>query len=108
MKFMIFVIDQQSRSASTNEMAAIDEFNDSLQANGQWVMAAGLAEPSKATLIDNTSSAAKVEQGSLFKEDDFYSGFWIIDAESEDVARELAMRGSKACNRSVELRPFLR
>jgi hypothetical protein len=107
MKFMIFVIDQQSRSASTNEMAAIDEFNDSLQANGQWVMAAGLADPSKATLIDNTSGTGKVEQGSLFKADDFYSGFWIIDAESEDAARELAMRGSKACNRSVELRPFL-
>jgi hypothetical protein len=107
MKFMIFVIDQQSRSASTNEMAAIDEFNDSLQANGQWVMAAGLADPSKATLIDNTSGTGKVEQGSLFKADDFYSGFWIIDAESEDAARALAMRGSKACNRSVELRPFL-
>jgi len=108
MKFMIFVIDQQSRSASTNEMAAIDAFNDSLQSKGQWVMAAGLADPSKATLIDNTSGAGKVEEGSLFKSDDFYSGFWIIDAESEDDAKELAMRGSKACNRSVELRPFLR
>ena len=107
MKFMIFVTDQQSRSASTNEMAAIDAFNDSLQSKGQWVMAAGLADPSKATLIDNTSGAGKVEEGSIFKSDDFYSGFWIIDAESEDVAKELAMRGSKACNRSVELRPFL-
>lgn len=107
MKFMIFVIDQQSRSASTNEMAAIDEFNASLQANGQWVMAAGLADPSRATLIDNTSGAGKVEPGSLFKEDDFYSGFWIIDAESEATATELALQGSKACNRKVELRPFL-
>ena len=107
MKFIIFVIDQQSRSASTTEMAAIDEFNASLQANGQWVMAAGLAAPSRAILIDNTSGAGNQEEGSLFKEDDFYSGFWIIDAESETVAKELAMRGSKACNRSVELRPFL-
>ena len=105
---MIFVIDQQSRSATTNEMAAIDEFNDSLQANGQWVMAAGLADPTKATLIDNTESKGIATAGSLFSDDDFYSGFWIIDAESEEVARDLAMRGSKACNRSVELRPFLR
>jgi hypothetical protein len=108
MKLMIFVIDQQSRSATTNEMAAIDEFNDSLQANGQWVMAAGLADPTKATLIDNTESKGIATAGSLFSDDDFYSGFWIIDAESEEVARDLAMRGSKACNRSVELRPFLR
>lgn len=105
---MIFVIDQQSRSASTNEMAAIDEFNDSLMANGQWVMAAGIADPTKATLIDNTNSKGMATAGSLFSSDDFYSGFWIIDAESEEVAHELAMRGSLACNRKVEVRPFLR
>ena len=108
MKFMIFVIDQQSRSASTNEIAAIDEFNESLQANGQLVMAAGLADPTKATLIDNTGSKGLATAGSLFSSDDFYSGFWIIDAESEEVAQELAMSGSRACNRRVELRPFLR
>jgi hypothetical protein len=107
MKFMLFVIDQQSRSASTNEMAAIDEFNDSLRANGHWVMAAGLADPTRATLIDNTQDKGEVSQGSLFSSDDFYSGFWIIDAESEELAQELAMRGSKACNRRVEVRPFL-
>lgn len=107
MKFMIFVIDQQSRSASTNEMSAIDEFNDSLRANGQWVMAAGLADPSKATLIDNTQAKGEATKGSLFSSDDFYSGFWIIDAESEEIAQELATRGSTACNRRVELRPFL-
>lgn len=108
MKFMIFVIDQQSRSASTNEMAAIDEFNDSLQANGHWVMAAGLADPTKATVIDNTVSKGMATAGSLFSSDDFYSGFWIIDAESEALAEQLAIRGSRACNRRVELRPFLR
>lgn len=107
MKFMIFVIDQQSRSASTNEMAAIDEFNDSLQANGHWVTAAGLADPTKATLIDNTDSTGLSTAGSLFTRDDFYSGFWIVEAETEEIAKELAMRGSKACNRKVEIRPFL-
>ncbi len=108
MKFMIFVIDQQSRSASTNEMAAIDEFNNSLQADGHWVMAAGLADPTKATLIDNASGRGDVTGGSLFSNDDFYSGFWIIDAASEELALELARQGSKACNRRVEVRPFLR
>jgi len=31
----------------------------------------------------------------------------LIEAESIDVARELAFAGSKACNRKVELRPLL-
>ena len=107
MKFMIFVIDQQSRSATTNEMAAIDEFNDMLRANRHWVMAAGLAAPSKACVIENTSSKNETLPGSLFSGDDFYSGFWIIEAESEGMAKELAAKGSLACNRRVELRPFL-
>jgi hypothetical protein len=107
MKFMLFVIDQQSRSATTNEIASIDEFNDLLRANGHWVMAAGLAAPSRAMVFDNTSPTPSQTTGSLFASDDFYSGFWIISAESEEQAKRLAMAGSKACNRRVELRPFL-
>lgn len=107
MKFMIFVIDQQSRSANTDEIAEIDKFNDLLRADGHWVMAAGLAAPSKAHLIDSTANKGEILPGSLFSCDDFYSGFWIIEAESESMAKKLAAKGSLACNRRVELRPFL-
>jgi riboflavin biosynthesis pyrimidine reductase len=34
-------------------------------------------------------------------------GFWIIEAADLDVALKLAAEGSKACNRKVEVRPFL-
>ncbi len=33
--------------------------------------------------------------------------FWIIEAFDLDVALKLATEGSKACNRKVEVRPFL-
>jgi len=33
--------------------------------------------------------------------------FWIIEAADLDVALKLAAEGSKACNRKVEVRPFL-
>jgi hypothetical protein len=39
--------------------------------------------------------------------DEFYSGMWIIDADSHEVAERLARAASQACNRVVELRPFL-
>lgn len=107
MKFMIFVIDQQSRSVSTNEIAEIDKFNETLVQGGHWIMAAGLADPSRAQVIDNRSNIEEIKQGSLFEEDSFYSGFWIIQAETEVEAKRLALAGSKACNRAVELRPFL-
>ena len=107
MKFIVFVIDQQSKTASGDEMAAIDAFNDGLQANGHWITAAGIAAPTGATLIDNRSDAGQVHSGSLFNSDDFYSGFWLIQAADEATALELAKAGSKACNRRVELRPYL-
>jgi hypothetical protein len=107
MKFIIFVIDSRSNTASGNEMEAIDAFNDELQANNYWVMAAGINNPDHASLIDNRNGAHIVNSGSLFDASEHYSGFWIIDVPSEEIAANLALQGSQACNRKVELRPFL-
>ena len=52
-------------------------------------------------------SKGEVKMGSLFKEPEHYSGFWLIQADSEAIAKELAMEGSLACNRKVELRPYI-
>jgi hypothetical protein len=104
---MMFVVDHQSGSASGDEMAAIDAFNDSLRANGHWVMAAGIGAPSTAGVFDQRSGHDNARAGSVFSDDQFFSGFWIVEAESREVAERLARAGSKACNRIVELRPFL-
>lgn len=106
MRYMIFVIDSEAGSASGDEIEQIDEFNESLQQGGHWIMAAGISGPKRATLIDNREQLAEVA-GSLFSGPDFFSGFWIIDAADDETALELARRGSRACNRKVELRPFL-
>jgi hypothetical protein len=45
--------------------------------------------------------------GSLFDGPEHYSGFWIVDADSVSQAEAFARDGSAACNRKVELRPFL-
>jgi hypothetical protein len=52
-KFIIFVIDDLSESGTPEEMVAIDAFNDSLRAKGQWIFAGGLAAPVHANVIDN-------------------------------------------------------
>lgn len=104
---MIFVIDTEVGTAVGGEMAAIDAFNDELKANDQLVFAAGIAGPARAKLIDNRLDSGSVEARSLFAQSEFYSGFWIIEAADEETALRLAQEGSKACNRRVELRPFL-
>ena len=105
-KFLISVIDDLSASGTPEEMAAIDAFNDELRANGHWVFAWGLHAPSEATVIDNRDDANISTEAPLFDSVENFSGLWIIEAPSMEVARELAFAGSKACNRKVELRQF--
>lgn len=107
MRYILFVIDHATNTGSADEMAAIDKFNDSLQSNGQWVFACGIGAPDTATLIDGRGEDSGVLDASLFAGIDFYSGFWIIDVDSPEIATELAIAGSRACNRRVELRPLL-
>ena len=89
-------------------MAAIDVFNDTVQADGHWVFAGGLAAPSTATVIDNRDGQAVFTDGPFLESKEYLAGFWIIEAPDLDVALKLAAEGSKACNRKVEVRPFLR
>lgn len=107
MRFVIFVIDNSSHSATGNEMAAIDEFNAEIKKNGNLIYAAGISAPSSAKVIDNRKDSDLVNPGSLFDSLDYYSGFWLIETNTENQALNLAKAGSKACNRKVELRPFL-
>jgi len=94
-------------AASPEEEAATDAFNDRLQAAGQWVFAGGLGAPSTATVIDNRGAEAVFTDGPFVESKEFLGGFWIIEAADLDVALKLAAEGSKACNRKVEVRPFL-
>ena len=106
MKFLISVIDDLSNSGTPAEMAEINKFNDELRANGQWIFAWGLKAPETATVIDNRKGANISTGKPLFDAKENFSGIWLIEAESQDVAEELAFKASKACNRKVELRPL--
>lgn len=108
MKFIIFVIDEPGNPGSNSEMANIDQFNEKLQRDRNWVTAAGISAADKSMIIDNRAGKEIVTAGSLVTSKENYSGFWIIEADNLDQAAVLAKAGSKACNRKVELRPFLR
>jgi hypothetical protein len=107
MKYLISVIHDQAGLATPEEDAAIDVFNDRLQADGHWVFAGGLASPNTATVIDNRGEEALVTDGPFLESKEYLAGFWIIEAPDLDVALKLATEGSKACNRKIEVRPFL-
>src|SRR6201993_340198 len=107
MQYLVSVIFDEDGLATPEEDAAIDVFNNRLQTEGHWVFAGGLAAPSSATVIDNRGEEAMVTDGPFLESKEHIAGFWIIEAADLDVALRLAAEGSKACNRKVEVRPFL-
>jgi hypothetical protein len=107
MQYLVSVISDITDLATTEEMAAIDVFNDRLQAEGHWVFAGGLASPDTATVVDNRGEEPVFTDGPFVESKEYLAGFWVFEAPDLDVALKLAAEGSKACNRKVEVRPFL-
>jgi hypothetical protein len=107
MQYLISVIDDVAGTATPSEAAATDVFNDRLQAEGYFVFAGGLGTPDAATTIDNRGDKSVFTDGPFLESKEYLAGFWIIEAPDLDVALKLATEGSKACNRKVEVRPFL-
>jgi hypothetical protein len=107
MQYLVSVIHDSAELATPEEMAAIDVFNDRVIAEGHWVFAGGLGGPSTATVIDNRGQEALFTDGPFVESKEYLVGFWVFEAPDLDVALKLAAEGSKACNRKVEVRPFL-
>jgi hypothetical protein len=107
MRFIISVIDTQTRPPHTpEEMKAIDDFNDKIEAAGQRLFACGMDSPATATVFDYRQGISASHPGAHHQTDEYFSGFWIIKVDSLETAQQLAAEGSKACNRKVELRPL--
>ena len=106
MQYLVSVIDDRTGSATSREMAAIDVFNERLQADGHWVFATGLASPSASTVVDGRPAEPVFTDGPFLESKEFLAGFWIIEATDLDVALQWAKEGSQACRGRLEVRPF--
>ncbi len=107
MQYLVSVIDDTAGLATRDEEAAIDAFNERIKAEGYWVFAGGLGAPTSATVIDNRGEEAMFTDGPFLESKEYLAGFWIMEAPDLDVALKLAAEASKACNRKIEVRPFL-
>ncbi|WP_042387710.1 YciI family protein [Streptacidiphilus melanogenes] len=107
MQYLLNVIHDSAEFATEAEQAAIVVFNQQMKADGYWVFAGGLGVTDNATVVDNRGDEPLVTDGPFVETKEYVVGFWIIEAPDLDVALKLAAGGSKACNRKVEVRPFL-
>jgi hypothetical protein len=107
MQYLVSVLDDGAGLATPEEDAAIDVFNERLKQDGHWVFAGGLGAPDSATVVDNRGEQPLFTDGPFVESKEYLVGFWIIEAPDLDVALRIAAAGSKACNRRIEVRPFL-
>lgn len=108
MRFIISVIDTQTRPPHTSEeIKAIDDFNDKIEDAGQRLFACGIDSPDRAQVFDSRNGGSVTGSGPHHESNEFFSGFWIVKVDSLETAQKLAAEGSRACNRKVELRPLL-
>ena len=108
MRYLFAVIDSHTNSGTTDEMVAIDAFNEKIEVAGQRILAAGLVAPAEASVFDSRNGVHEVSRGPANDSVVYMSGFWIIEASNDDIAHELAAEASRSCNRKIEVRRFLR
>jgi hypothetical protein len=85
---------------------AVDKFNQELMTSGEWVFAGGLLPPDTATVVRAAGGKVITTDGPFAEAKEQIGGFWVIKAADLDAALAIAARGSQACRRPVEVRPF--
>ena len=85
---------------------AVGEFNQELMTSGEWVFGGGLLPPDTATVVRAQGGKVVTTDGPFAESKEQIGGFWVIKTTDLDAALEIAARGSEACGRPVEVRPF--
>ena len=85
---------------------AVDAYNADVKAAGAWVFAGGLYPPSTATVVRAQGGQVVTTDGPFAETKEQLGGFWVIKAADLDAALDWAAKGSAACGRPVEVRPF--
>jgi hypothetical protein len=86
--------------------AAVDAFNAEVQSAGAWVFAGGLHPPDTATVVRGQGGQVVTTDGPFPEAKEQLGGIWVIEAPDLDAALAWAAKGSAACGRPVEVRPF--
>jgi hypothetical protein len=88
-------------------MVEVTAVTNRMQAEGVWVFALGLSEPSSATVVRRGASGIVLADGPFAETKEYVGGFTVIDVPDLDVALEWARRNSEATQLDIEVRPAM-
>jgi hypothetical protein len=119
MKYMMLIYDNAgSRELFFSEegkplMAEMEALVGEIQASGELIGTNGLADPSRTLTVGpadgagGAGGAVAVTDGPFVEAKEFLGGYLLLDVESEERAREIAVRWPSARFTPVELRPVM-
>src|SRR6187549_2682997 len=83
----------------------VNALADELTAAGGLVFGGGL-DPSPPTVVRSVNGKIVTTDGPFAETKEQIGGFWIIEADGLDAAREWAAKLTAACRRAIEVRTF--
>jgi len=83
----------------------VNALADELTAAGGLVFGGGL-DPSPPTVVRSVNGKIVTTDGPFAETKEQIGGFWIIEADGLDAAREWAAKLTAACRRPIEVRTF--
>jgi hypothetical protein len=114
MKYMILTFGDQATMMQERTLTWVKEMiqfmqkvGDDLKASGEWVDAAGLADPTKAKTVRFQGGVPVPTDGPFAEAKEALAGFWVVDVESEARALEIASRVVAFIERPIEVRQVM-
>jgi hypothetical protein len=87
-------------------MRELDAVNQEMRAAGAWVFAAGLHDPSTATVLRAQEGDVLVTDGPFAEGKEHLGGFTIIEAPDLDAALDWGRKVARALTLPIEVRPL--
>src|SRR3954466_9005406 len=108
MRFMMFIRIDEAYSAlepATEDVAAMQRYNEALMQAGALLAVDGLQPPSAgATITFGADGRATVVDGPFAEAKEVIGGYWIIQAKTKEEAVEWAKRVPAYPGQTIELR----
>ncbi|HLU54717.1 MAG TPA: YciI family protein [Pseudonocardia sp.] len=87
-------------------MQELEKVNDEMRAAGAWVFAAGLHDPSTATVLRAREGEVLVTDGPFAEGKEHLGGFTVIEAPDLDAALEWGRKVATVLPLPIEVRPL--
>jgi hypothetical protein len=110
-QYMLSIYQPEGEPPSDEELAPVirelGRLNDEMRAAGAWVFAAGLHQPSTATVLRSTGGDVLTTDGPFVEGKEYLGGFTVIEAADLDEALDWGRRLAKVLTPLwIEVRPL--